>query len=129
MCHSESTSLEESNCDVTRFAVTDACIFYSHGITVKEWGHVKEVYSMVADIRLTFVFVLLKFHIHIVVTIRSYVKGGAECVGQRHGGERRSTTTGGGKIVGFGKRYSIRRLFVGRVFAGAQVQCIVVTCE
>jgi len=36
---------------------------------------------------------------------------------ESHWREHRSTTTGSGKIVGFGKRYSILRLFVVRVFS------------
>jgi len=50
MCHSDSKSLEESNCDEASLAVFNAHIFYGHGVTIKESRHIEKVNSMVTDI-------------------------------------------------------------------------------
>ena len=76
MRHDDDTSFEQANGDKAQLAIGKASILYGHGIAFKHSGSIRKVNAMLAKIRLALLFVPLKVHALIVVTIRSYVKRG-----------------------------------------------------
>ncbi len=62
MSDSEHVPFEQSDCDVSRFAITDTIIFHREDIALKQRRHISKINAMPTDIGLPFIFVPLELH-------------------------------------------------------------------